>query len=92
VFISAVSTWEIAIKSALGKIKVDMRQLASAVPETGFEELPVRISHTLRVATLPAFHRDPFDRLLVAQALEDGLTIVTRDPAFGGYLAPTLWL
>jgi PIN domain nuclease of toxin-antitoxin system len=91
VWVSAVSTWEIAIKSALGKITVDIGVLAEAIPEAGFEELRVSIAHTLCVRTLPAHHRDPFDRLLIAQAIEEGLTVVTHDPAFARYPAPTLW-
>jgi PIN domain nuclease of toxin-antitoxin system len=91
VFVSAASTWEIAIKSALGKLTGDVAIIASVAQQMGFAELPVTVGHTLRVRTLDPHHRDPFDRMLVAQALAEGLTIVTRDPAFGAYDAPTLW-
>jgi PIN domain nuclease of toxin-antitoxin system len=91
VYVSAASTWEIAIKAALGKIKVDLAQVVEAARATGFAALPISISHTLRLRDLPSHHRDPFDRILIAQALEEGLTIVTHDPAFGAYPAPTLW-
>lgn len=90
VFVSAASAWEIAIKRALGKIDIDVDQIAKACATTGFEELPVRIAHTARVAALPPHHRDPFDRLLVAQALEEGLEIVSRDPALRAYVT-TRW-
>ena len=91
IFVSPVGTWEVAIKSALGKIDADVTAVARGAREAGFEELPITIAHTLRVSTLPAHHRDPFDRLLVAQAVEEHLTIVTHDPLLGGYPAPILW-
>jgi PIN domain nuclease of toxin-antitoxin system len=91
VFASAASAWEIAIKSAIGKIKADLDEIVTASAATGFEELPVRMAHTARIRELPPFHRDPFDRLLVAQALDEGLTLVTRDPVFRDYRVPTLW-
>ena len=82
VHLSAASTWEIAIKAALGKIKADVDAITRAAREAGFDELPISVAHTVRLPALPSHHRDPFDRLLVAQALEEGLTIVTHDPAF----------
>lgn len=89
VYVSAVTGWEIAIKTALGRLR-PLRSVAEAVAESGFEELPVRLRHTEALRGLPAHHRDPFDRMLVAQALADGLTIVTRDPVFRRYGAPVL--
>lgn len=86
-----MSTWEIAIKSTIGKIEADLDEIVAASGATGFVELPIRMSHTARVRALPDAHRDPFDRLLVAQALEEGLTLVTRDPIFDAYQVPTLW-
>lgn len=91
VFASAASTWEIAIKRALGKIEIDVTEIASACATTGFEELPVRMTHTARVTDLPAHHRDPFDRLLIAQALEEGLELVSRDPLLRAYAVPIRW-
>ena len=91
VLVSAASTWEIAIKQALGKLELDLHALLSAVKALAFSELPIRFEHSVRAGSLPPHHRDPFDRMLVAQALEEGLTIVTRDPAFGLYAAATLW-
>lgn len=91
VFASAASTWEIAIKAAIGKIEADLDEIISASVATGFLELPIRMSHTARVRDLPHLHRDPFDRLLVGQALEETLTLVSRDPVFRRYSVPTLW-
>lgn len=90
-FVSAASTWEIAIKSALGKLEGDVGVIAKAARDLGFAELAVTVAHTVRVRTLHSHHRDPFDRILVAQALEEGLTIVTHDAVFTAYAAPTLW-
>ena len=90
-FVSAASTWEIAIKVRLGKLEVDVPELFEEIKSLGFGELRISFEHTRRVGELPPLHRDPFDRLLVAQALEEGLTLVTRDPALSQYPAPTLW-
>ncbi len=84
VVVSAASIWEAAIKAALGKLKLP-EALGDAVVEEGFEPLPVTFDHAERAGALPAHHRDPFDRMLVAQALAEGLTIVTHDPAFEPY-------
>jgi PIN domain nuclease of toxin-antitoxin system len=91
VYVSAVSTWEIAIKAALRKIDADVAVVVRAMREAPFEELPVTIAHTVRLHTLPAHHRDPFDRLLVAQAVEERLTIVTHDPLIARYDVPRFW-
>ena len=87
VYVSAVSGWEIAIKTALGRLQPS-RTVSEAIRETGFEELPVRLRHAEALVRLASPHRDPFDRMLVAQALVEGLTIVTRDPAFAAYDVP----
>jgi PIN domain nuclease of toxin-antitoxin system len=84
VYVSAASAWEIAIKASLGRLSTD-RRVADVVVESGFEELPVRLEHAARVQDLPWHHHDPFDRLLVAQGLVEGLTLVTRDRAFARY-------
>ena len=78
VYVSAASGWEVAIKTSLGRLH-PRRTVSQAVIDSGFEELPVLLSHTERVSTLPWHHRDPFDRLLVSQALTEQLTIITRD-------------
>jgi PIN domain nuclease of toxin-antitoxin system len=87
VYVSAVTGWEVAIKTALGRLQTS-RTVTEAILDTGFEELPVRLRHAQALARLKAHHRDPFDRMLVAQALVEGLTIVTRDRAFEAYQVP----
>jgi PIN domain nuclease of toxin-antitoxin system len=91
VLVSAASTWEIAIKTALGKLTADLDEVVSGIATAGLRPLSISIAHTRRVLDLPRHHRDPFDRLLIAQALEDGLTVVTHDPAFAAYPAPLSW-
>ena len=84
VFVSAASAWEISIKVALGRLRPS-RTVEEAAADSGFTELPVTFRHASRVGTLAPHHRDPFDRLLVAQADVESLTLVTRDPAFAPY-------
>jgi PIN domain nuclease of toxin-antitoxin system len=84
VFVSAVSVWEVAIKRSLGRLEAPA-ELLDLIERSGFEELPVTFVHGLAVAELPLHHRDPFDRLLVAQAREEGLTIATADAEIGSY-------
>ncbi len=78
VYVSAVTGWEIAIKTSLGRLETT-RSVADAVAESGFEELPVRLAHARSLADLPWHHRDPFDRMLITQARAEGLTLVSRD-------------
>lgn len=84
VFVSAAAAWEVAIKGALGKITTT-RSVAMAVSESGFQELPIGFAHAEQVRQLPAHHRDPFDRIMIAQAQVEGLLIVTGDAAFDAY-------
>lgn len=84
VYVSAVSGWEIAIKASLGRLRTT-RRVEDVAADSGLEELPIRLRHAQRVTTLPWHHRDPFDRMLVAQALDEGLTLVTRDAALRAY-------
>ena len=84
VYVSAASAWEIAIKIGLGRLR-PTRTVEQAAAESGLLELPVTFRHAELVARLPAHHRDPFDRLLVAQAEAERLTLVTRDPVFQRY-------
>jgi PIN domain nuclease of toxin-antitoxin system len=83
---SAASAWEIAIKCAIGKLTLPKNaDIEYELERDGFVPLSVDIAHTDAVRTLPALHRDPFDRLLVAQALAEGLTIITADPDLARY-------
>lgn len=85
VFVSAASIWEISIKSALGKLDADPREVAAAVEPAGFEHLPIIAEHAAEVAELPHLHKDPFDRLLVAQAWVERMILLSDDDALGGY-------
>jgi PIN domain nuclease of toxin-antitoxin system len=89
VYVSAASAWEVAIKIGLGRLR-PTRTVEQAAQESGFLELPVTFRHAERVAFLPAHHRDPFDRLLIAQADVEELTLVTGDPVFGRYRVKTI--
>jgi PIN domain nuclease of toxin-antitoxin system len=88
--VSAASIWEIAIKSGLGKLRVD-GDLVERIAEARFAMLEVRADHAWCVRDLPMHHRDPFDRMLVAQAQAEGLALLTRDTAFDAYDVETLW-
>jgi PIN domain nuclease of toxin-antitoxin system len=90
VFVSAASAWEVTIKASLGKLKA-AAPMSAVARGYGFRELAISFVHAERVATLPRLHRDPFDRLLIAQALVEGLTIVTRDPEFAPYGVALAW-
>jgi PIN domain nuclease of toxin-antitoxin system len=85
VYVSAASIWEIAIKARLGKLDADPVAVAAAIESSGFVELPVRAAHAAKVSDLPMIHNDPFDRLLVAQAITEPLRLLTRDPVLAGY-------
>lgn len=85
VSVSAASFWEIAIKARLGRIDIDLDDLRSAAIADGFTEIPVQVVHTLKLKTLPDHHRDPFDRLLIAQSIAEGQRLVTRDRAILAY-------
>ena len=82
--VSAASVWEIAIKVSIGRLDADPAAVRQALEPRGFDELPVTGEHAARVALLPSHHRDPFDRLLVAQSLTEGLVLLTAD----AHLAP----
>lgn len=88
VWVSAASAWEIAIKSRLGRITLAEplhRWMPDGLERDGFSLLSITMNHAVAVAALPDHHDDPFDRLLIAQAREEGLTILTADDAFDGY-------
>ncbi len=89
VVVSVVSPWEMAIKTALGRLRVS-GDLLSSLEKSRLVILPVSLDHALAVASLPLHHRDPFDRMLIAQAKVEGLTVVTRDPRLEPYGVPLL--
>jgi len=84
VFVSAVSAWEMEIKRALGKLEAPS-DLGAQLGQLGFTELPIRLAHVTELGSLPSLHRDPFDRMLVAQARVEQLTLVTADEQLLGY-------
>ncbi len=92
-FVSIGSLWEIAIKISLNKLKmnVPMARLPEKIRNNGFEILPITADDTLQLSSLPFHHRDPFDRLLIAQSMTDRLTIITKDAQFTKYGIPTAW-
>lgn len=89
VHISAATIWEVAIKQALGKI-TGPADLPERIRDSGFRELPIGFAHAMMAGRLPRIHRDPFDRMLVAQAHCEGLTLVTRDHHCQQYDVPIL--
>lgn len=94
VFVSTVSAWEIAIKASSGKLTL-ARPFASIFPQqlaqNDMDLLSIEIPHLAGLFALPALHRDPFDRLLVAQAIAEGMTLVTSDAHLASYPVPVLW-
>ena len=92
--LSLVSVWELAIKSGLGKLKLALpvqRYVVENVAANSFGMLDIRMAHVGRVESLPTHHGDPFDRLLIAQALEEKLPVVTADPIFRDYGVKRIW-
>jgi PIN domain nuclease of toxin-antitoxin system len=87
VYYSAASIWEIAIKRSLRRkdFRIDLTRLLTILPEMGLIELPVTAAHAARVTELPLIHRDPFDRLLIAQSLVEPLTLLTNDALLDRY-------
>ncbi len=88
-FVSISSIWEITIKASIGKLAVPSN-FTDAIQHLGAVPLQITIPHVKRLQTLPLHHRDPFDRLLIAQAIEEDLTIATRDRHFPAYGVPLL--
>jgi len=93
-FLSAASCWEIAIKAGLGTITLPAhpdRFIVEQMALNAVQALPVEASHALHVFHLPTIHRDPFDRILIAQALLEGIPIITSDALIGKYKVRTIW-
>ncbi len=90
VYVSVVSAWEIAIKEALGRLKTP-EPVEDAVAKNGFLPMGISFQHARTAGALPNHHRDPFDRMLVAQTQVDGLVLVTHDELFRPYGANVLW-
>ena len=91
VHVSSASIWEVSIKATLGRIDLDPLEAAAAIADSGFVELPVRSAHAARVAQLPVLHKDPFDRLLIAQAQAEDMTLVSNEALFDGFAVKRIW-
>ena len=89
VYYSTASIWEIAIKKNLGKIDIDLEIMIDALEKMNFIELPINVQHILNLNTLPNYHKDPFDRILIAQALVEPMRLYTHDGILSKY-APEL--
>lgn len=89
-FFSAASIWEIAIKSNLQKVDfhIDVRVLRRNLLDNGYSELPIESAHAVFIESLPQLHKDPFDRILIAQATEEGITLLTSDKQVAKYPGP----
>jgi PIN domain nuclease of toxin-antitoxin system len=87
IFVSSATVWEVGIKQALGKLTAE-GSLAEQVRDSGFAVLSISADHAIAASVLPLHHRDPFDRILIGQALVEGLTVMTRDRAFDAYDVP----
>ena len=87
---SAASLWEVAIKSSLGRedFRVEPRLLRRGLLDNGYVELPITSQHAVNIDGLPPLHKDPFDRLLLSQALSEGITLLTTDSSLAGYPGP----
>jgi PIN domain nuclease of toxin-antitoxin system len=87
---SAASLWEVAIKSGLGRkdFRVEARLLRRGLLDNGYSELPIVSDHVVAIESLPPIHKDPFDRVLVAQATVEGITLLTNDPVVAQYPGP----
>lgn len=85
VYVSSASIWEISIKMSLGKINLDLNLLIDAIDKSGFLPLPISMLHALAIHDLPPLHRDPFDRIMIAQALVEPLTFLTADTLLKDY-------
>jgi PIN domain nuclease of toxin-antitoxin system len=90
VWVSAVSGWEVAIKCALGRLRLD-EPFPALIAADDFTELPMTLAHADQLQHLPPHHTDPFDRMLAAQALTERATIVTHDRAFAPYGVKAIW-
>ena len=92
-YVSIVTAWELAIKISLGKMKFDggVNNFFNKIEENGFELLPIKEEHLRQVEILPFLHRDPFDRLLIASAVSEGMNLITADTNIHQYNTPWIW-
>lgn len=93
IFVSVISLWELSIKVGLGKLKLPktISNIAEELRNGGTTFIPVSEEHAMATGELPWHHRDPFDRMLIAQAIQEGLTLVSKDGIFGEYGVSRIW-
>jgi PIN domain nuclease of toxin-antitoxin system len=94
IFISAATGWEIAIKSQIGRLKLPdepQRFILEQLRINGMKSLPIEMRHALHISTLPIYHQDPFDRILIAQAQMEDLPVLSADPEIGKYEVTVIW-
>ena len=93
VYLSIASLWEIAIKISIGKLtlQAEYAEIEAQLPAAGILLLPISFADTVRVSNLPFHHRDPFDRILIAQSINHSLVLVSRDEMFDAYAVQRLW-
>jgi|KBSMisStandDraft_5_1062788.scaffolds.fasta_scaffold06879_8 PIN domain nuclease of toxin-antitoxin system len=94
IYLSAASSWEIAIKTRLGKFQLPEppgQYVRKRLVEQGIRSLPINLNHSLLVYDLPSHHADPFDRMIIAQAMVEGMTVLTSDRAFEKYPIDVVW-
>ena len=91
IFVSHATQWEIAIKVTIGRLIFPVEKLETELEENGFELLALNTQHIMQIANLPLHHRDPFDRLLIAQAQKESLTLISRDEMFSSYGVTLAW-
>lgn len=85
VYVSSATLWELAIKIGIGKFDGDLIDLARNIQASGFEELPVKVIHAIELPKLVSYHKDPFDRMLIAQAISEPLQLITHDVTLAKY-------
>ncbi len=90
VFVSPASAWELVIKGASGKVRLPV-PFEMVIEDSGFTQLPISLAHVATLSALPPHHADAFDRILIAQALSEQLTLVSRDRQLAPYGVPTIW-
>lgn len=92
-FVSMASFWEIGIKHSLGRLdlKADLKTVFEIIPDSGFSILPISPEHILKNSELEFHHQDPFDRLMIAQAMVEGLKVISKDQYFGNYDIEVVW-
>ncbi len=91
IFISLASQWEIGIKTSINRLEFPMDQLESTIDHNGFEDLAITSRHIIETTQLPMHHRDPFDRMLIAQARIESLTLISKDTLFPNYDVALIW-